>query len=125
MIKGSPRALRCPSLKKTAVKGEILNWIKSHVDSGAVVVVVSHTIEPFIDLTSRAITIKDGSAILYSKIPGDPGQNLSLLDNFAKVIIDILARFLYWYFGQQRGIRLNSHNELEKIHARYFKEKGK
>lgn len=69
------------------IKGEIVTWIKNHVDSGAVVVVVSHTIEPFIDITSQAVTIKDGSAILYSHIPSDPGQKLSLLDNLAKGII--------------------------------------
>ena len=69
------------------IKGEILSWIKSHVDAGAVVVVVSHTIEPLVDLTSQAVTIKDGSAILYTNIPTDPGQKLSLLDNLAKGII--------------------------------------
>lgn len=69
------------------IKGEILSWIKSHVDAGAVVVVVSHTIEPLVDLTSQAVTIKDGSTILYTNIPTDPGQKLSLLDNLAKGII--------------------------------------
>ena len=69
------------------IKGEILSWIKSHVDAGAVVVVVSHTIEPLVDLTSQAVTIKDGSAILYTNIPTDPGQKLLLLDNLAKGII--------------------------------------
>jgi ABC-2 type transport system ATP-binding protein len=69
------------------IKDEIISWIKNHVDAGATVVVVSHTIEPFIDLTSQAITIKDGSAFLYTKIPSDPKQKLSLLDNLAKGII--------------------------------------
>lgn len=69
------------------IKGEIIAWIKGHIDADAVVVVVSHTIEPFVDLTSQAITIKDGSAIHYPKIPSDPGQKLSLLDNLAKGII--------------------------------------
>jgi ABC-2 type transport system ATP-binding protein len=69
------------------IKGEIISWIQDHVDSGAVIIVVSHTIEPFVALTSQAITIKDGSAILYPKIPSDPIQKLSLLDNLAKGII--------------------------------------
>jgi ABC-type multidrug transport system ATPase subunit len=69
------------------IKGAIIAWIERHVDSGAVVVVVSHTIEPFVDLTSQVVTIKDGSAILYSKIPDDPGKKLTLLDNLAKGII--------------------------------------
>ncbi len=69
------------------IKGEIIAWIEGHVDVGATVVVVSHTIEPFVDLTSQAITIKDGSAIHYSEIPGDARQKLSLLDNLAKGII--------------------------------------
>ena len=69
------------------IKGEIIAWIEGHVDAGAIVVVVSHTIEPFVDLTSQAITIKDGSAIHYPKIPTDSNQKLSLLDNLAKGII--------------------------------------
>ena len=69
------------------IKDDILSWIQRHVDAGAVVILVSHTIEPFVDLTSQAITIKDGSAILYPKIPGDSEQKLALLDNLAKGII--------------------------------------
>lgn len=69
------------------IKSEIIAWIEDHVDAGATVVVVSHTIEPFVDLTSQAITIKDGSAIHYSDIPRDAGERLSLLDNLAKGII--------------------------------------
>jgi ABC-type multidrug transport system ATPase subunit len=69
------------------IKDDILSWIKHHVDAGAVVIVVSHTIEPFVDMTSQAITIKDGSAILYPEIPGDSDQKLALLDNLAKGII--------------------------------------
>jgi ABC-2 type transport system ATP-binding protein len=69
------------------IKDDILFWIKNHVDAGAIVVVVSHTLEPFVGMTSQAITIKDGSAILYPKIPDDPQQKLTLLDNLAKGII--------------------------------------
>ena len=69
------------------IKDDILSWIQRHVDAGAVVILVSHTIEPFIDLTSQAITIKDGSAFLCPKIPGDSEQKFALLDNLAKGII--------------------------------------
>lgn len=69
------------------IKDEILKWIKGHVEAGAVVVIVSHTIEPLVDLTSQAVTIKGGSAFLYSEVPADPEQKLSLLDNLAKGII--------------------------------------
>jgi len=69
------------------IKDEILEWIKGHVEAGAVVVTVSHTIEPLIELTDRAVTIKEGTAFLYSKLPADPDQKLSLLDYLAKGII--------------------------------------
>lgn len=69
------------------IKDDILSWIKHHIEARAVVVVVSHTIEPFVDLASQAVTIKDGSAILYPKIPSDPERKLALLDNLAKGII--------------------------------------
>ena len=43
---------------------------------------------------------------------------------FAKVFLDNVARFLYVYFGQERGVGLKSHNDLAKHHEKYFKAKG-
>jgi len=47
---------------------------------------------------------------------------------FAKVLLDNMARFLYVYFGQHFGkekrISLKSHDNLEKHHEIYLKTKG-
>jgi hypothetical protein len=43
---------------------------------------------------------------------------------FAKVLLDTVARFLYVYFGQGRGVRPNSHNDLAKHHEKYLEAKG-
>jgi len=42
---------------------------------------------------------------------------------FAKVFLDNVARFLYVYFGQARGVGLKSHNDLAKHHKKYFEAK--
>lgn len=70
------------------IKDDILTWIKRHVDDGAAVVVVAHTIEPFVDLASRALTLKDGLAIRFPDLPEDREQKFSLLENLAKGIIE-------------------------------------
>jgi ABC-type multidrug transport system ATPase subunit len=70
------------------ITGDILTWIKRHVDDDAVVVVVSHTIEPFVDLTSQAITIKSGCAIHCPNLPIGSEKIFAILDNLAKGIIE-------------------------------------
>lgn len=42
---------------------------------------------------------------------------------FAKVLLDNIARFLYVYFGLERGVGLKSHNDLAKHYEKYFKAK--
>jgi ABC-type cobalamin/Fe3+-siderophores transport system ATPase subunit len=51
-------------------------------------VVVSHTIEPFVDLTSQAITIKSGCAIHCPNLPIGSEKIFAILDNLAKGIIE-------------------------------------
>lgn len=42
---------------------------------------------------------------------------------FAKVFLDNVARFLYVYFGQERTVRLKSHNDLAKHLEKYLEAK--
>jgi ABC-type multidrug transport system ATPase subunit len=51
------------------VQKKILGWIKNKVESGSTVVVVSHAIEPFIQLASEAVTIQSGRAFQFKKLP--------------------------------------------------------
>lgn len=44
-------------------------WIKNQKEQGATVVVVSHTIEPFIQLASEAVTLKSSKAFRFKELP--------------------------------------------------------
>jgi len=43
---------------------------------------------------------------------------------FAKILLDNVTRFLYVYFGPERGVGLKSHDALAKEHKKYFEAKG-
>ncbi len=43
---------------------------------------------------------------------------------FAKIFLDSVARFLYVYFGQAQGVRLNSHHTLAAHHKGYCEVKS-
>lgn len=66
------------------IKKEILEWISRQVKSDALVLLVSHNIEPFISLTSEAVTIKDGKAIHFKKLPENLDKRLALLEDLSK-----------------------------------------
>jgi ABC-2 type transport system ATP-binding protein len=66
------------------IQKEILNWIKNHVQSMATVVVVSHSIEPFIQLASQAITIQSGHAFHFKKLPDALDKKRSFLEQLAE-----------------------------------------
>ncbi len=70
------------------IQDDILTWVKRHVDEGAVVVVVSHTLEPFAELTTQAITIKNGRALHYPNLPVDSEKKSAFLDHLAKGMIE-------------------------------------
>ncbi|UCC41213.1 MAG: ABC transporter ATP-binding protein [Candidatus Aminicenantes bacterium] len=69
------------------IKKEILEWISRQVESGAVVVVVSHFLEPFTDLTSEAATIKDGEAFHFKKLPENLDEKLALLEDLSTGLV--------------------------------------
>ena len=69
------------------IKKEILEWISRQVKSGALVVLVSHNIEPFISYASEAVTIKDGKAIHLKKLPENLDKRLALLEDLSKGLV--------------------------------------
>ena len=66
------------------ISGEILAWVRRRIESGASVVVVSHILEPFLDLASQAITVKQGRVLTYDALPESPDEKLATLDLIAK-----------------------------------------
>lgn len=63
---------------------DILAWIDRLLAAGAVVVVVSHDIEPFVPRAARALTVRGGRCVDAGVLPGDPGARLALLDHLAR-----------------------------------------
>jgi ABC-type multidrug transport system ATPase subunit len=63
---------------------DILAWIDGLLAAGAVVVVVSHDIEPFVPRAARALTVRGGRCVDAGVLPEDPGARLALLDRLAR-----------------------------------------
>lgn len=63
---------------------DILVWIDGLLALGAVVVVVSHDIEPFVPRAARALTVRGGRCVDAGVLPEDPGARLALLDHLAR-----------------------------------------
>lgn len=66
------------------IQKEILGWITAGVGHGAVVVVVSHLIEPFLDIATQAVGIKEGRVEAFKQLPQEPSKRKSLLERLAK-----------------------------------------
>jgi ABC-type multidrug transport system ATPase subunit len=66
------------------ISDEILSWIRMRVKSGATVVVVSHALDPFVELAARAVTIEQGKVRIVEVLPSVLADRLSLLQSLAK-----------------------------------------
>jgi ABC-type multidrug transport system ATPase subunit len=66
------------------IQKEILGWIANRTLSGATVVVVSHMIEPFIDLASSAVTVQSGRAFRFKDLPASNEKKLAFLGQLAE-----------------------------------------
>jgi ABC-type multidrug transport system ATPase subunit len=63
---------------------DLLAWTDRLVASGAVVVVVSHEIEPFAPRAARALAVSGGRCLDAGPLPDDPAERLALLDRMAR-----------------------------------------
>jgi ABC-type multidrug transport system ATPase subunit len=68
------------------ITAEILSWIAGRRDWGAAVVVVSHVLEPFVDMADRAVTIRAEKIMPVEALPPAPPQKLELLESLARGI---------------------------------------
>jgi ABC-type multidrug transport system ATPase subunit len=66
------------------IQKEILSWIEKHRQSGATIVIVSHTIEPFFKMASAAITIQSGKAFEFTKLPDHDEKKRAFLEQLAE-----------------------------------------
>jgi ABC-2 type transport system ATP-binding protein len=63
---------------------EILGWIRDKIELGATIVLVSHTIELFIQLASEAVTIQSGRAFQFKELPASYDEKRSFLEQLAE-----------------------------------------
>jgi ABC-type multidrug transport system ATPase subunit len=66
------------------IQGDVLAWMRRLVREGAVVAVISHTIEPFIDLSAMAVGLKDGKARTHGLLPENREEKSALLERLAR-----------------------------------------
>lgn len=84
---GTPRHILLDEPLEAMDRGareDVLAWIDRLLAAGAVVVVVSHEIEPFIARAERAITVRDGKCREMGDLPEELGARLALLDRLAR-----------------------------------------
>ena len=67
-----------------AIQAKILEWIHTCVRSGALVVVVSHIVEPFTAAASGLVSIVEGKVVCRRDLPEDPRERLTLIDEVAR-----------------------------------------
>ena len=63
---------------------DILAWIDQLVAEGAVVVAVSHDLDPFAARAARALTVREGRCLLNDPLPADAGERRALLERLAR-----------------------------------------
>jgi len=84
---GTPRHLLLDEPLEAMDRGardDILAWIDRLVAAAAVVVVVSHDIEPFAARAARALTVQDGRSLTIDPLPAGPDERMALLERLAR-----------------------------------------
>ncbi|HSA97444.1 MAG TPA: ABC transporter ATP-binding protein [Acidobacteriota bacterium] len=66
------------------IADDVLVWIRRRIADGATLAVVSHAIEPFADLVTRALTVRDGLVVQCETLPRPPEDRFHLLDSLAR-----------------------------------------
>ncbi len=66
------------------VQKKILEWIDLRIKDGVYMIVVSHSIAPFLELTTRALTIIEGRTQLFKSLPSVFEEKLVFLKNLAQ-----------------------------------------
>jgi len=67
-----------------SIQKEILEWIFRHTEAGAVITVVSHSYEKFIELASHAVTVRNGKTVLFKTLPDSENKKFTLLEKLSK-----------------------------------------
>ncbi|MBN2265808.1 MAG: ABC transporter ATP-binding protein [Candidatus Aminicenantes bacterium] len=68
------------------VADDVLAWVRLRLADGATLAVVSHAIEPFVDLATVALTVREGLVEKHETLPRSPRDRFRLLDALARGI---------------------------------------
>jgi ABC-type multidrug transport system ATPase subunit len=66
------------------IADDVMAWIRRRMADGANLAVVSHAIEPFVDLATRALTVRDGIVEELETLPQEAEARFRLLDSLAR-----------------------------------------
>jgi len=66
------------------VREEILSWLGGRLANEAAALVVSHDLEPFLELAASAVGLKDCRARPVESLPSDKAERLAFLDGLAR-----------------------------------------
>jgi ABC-type multidrug transport system ATPase subunit len=84
---GDPRVLLLDepmeALDRTTRDG-VVAWLGARVAAGATALVVTHDLEPFVALATRALALRDGRAGSVEVLPEDPAARLARLEILAR-----------------------------------------
>jgi ABC-type multidrug transport system ATPase subunit len=68
------------------IADDVLTWVRQRLADGATLAVVSHAIEPFADLATGALTLREGHVNQRETLPRPPRERFRLLDSLARGI---------------------------------------
>ena len=84
---GSPRVILLDepleSMDRT-IRDEILAWIDRLLAAGAVVVIATHEIEPFLEKATRALVVAGGANRLFEPLPTGAADRLAFLEALSR-----------------------------------------
>ena len=69
------------------IRKDILGWIARRLKGGGSVVIASHSIRPFFERVTTAVTIQGRSIRLFKDLPSDARKKLAWLENLAQGFI--------------------------------------
>lgn len=67
-----------------AARAGVREWIEKVCQGGGMVLVVTHELEPFVDLAVGAVAVDRGRARLHASLPDDPSAKQGLLERLAR-----------------------------------------
>jgi ABC-type multidrug transport system ATPase subunit len=66
------------------LRDDVVGWIDGLVRAGAAVVAVSHQIEPFLEIATSAMSVRDARVVRVVELPPDPAERLGLVERMAR-----------------------------------------